>query len=57
VCASSFLNLMRVRRVCSPSFEKFDVSNYRINSGIRDTSVLGDGAVFFVFFNSWPIIL
>jgi hypothetical protein len=35
MCASSVLNLMRVRRVvvvCSPSFEKFDVSNYYVVS-------------------------
>jgi hypothetical protein len=33
------------------------LDKYRINSDIRDTSVLGDNAVFFVFFNSWPIIM
>jgi hypothetical protein len=36
----------------------FLTDEYRINLGIRDTSVLGDSAGFFLFFfNRWPIIM
>jgi hypothetical protein len=38
-------------------FGTLELGDDRINSDIRDTSVLGDNAVFFVFFNSWPIIM